>query len=105
MGFILLSYVTGGRGIFSRAADVEDGVWIRLRNAARDIDASSTITSTTIEVAWPNALTLLRTLAPLQRSLSFQFRSDVSSRERIAQFIRDVGTVKRSAGALTDELG
>ncbi|KAF1728077.1 SNF2 family domain/helicase [Pseudoxanthomonas mexicana] len=71
--------------------------WTRLTSSARDIDDSAIARRNVLEVSWPTALTLIRTLAPLQRSLGFLFETDASSDARVKQFMVDYRAV-RDAG-------
>jgi len=105
MSTITLSYVGEfSRGLFSKGQGVPNGAWVRLRNAAIDIDHHASITSHKIEVSWPTALTVLRTLAPLQGQLGFDFDTDETSAERIAQFMRDYKAVRSASGKLSATL-
>jgi SNF2 family DNA or RNA helicase len=91
-------------GVFLRGASVPDGVWIRLRNAARELDARANANSHRVELSWPSALSLLRVLSALQTQLGFEFDTDETSAERVEQFIRDYRVVRQVAGAVTERL-
>lgn len=105
MATIVLSYREGSSsGVFSRGSDIPDGVWIRLRNTARELDARANVTSHRLELSWPSALSLLRVLSALQTKLGFEFDTDESSGVRVAQFIRDYKVVRQVAGYVTERL-
>lgn len=105
MATIVLSYDPAtSDGIFSRGTGVTEGVWIRLRSVAKEADAHARVTSHRINVSWPAALSVLRTMAPLQEQLKFEFDADASSVERIAKFRADVAAVRQVAGTVTAEL-
>lgn len=95
---LTLSYVADvSRGLFTRSDHVPMLAWTRLTSSARDLDDSAMTRRNVLEVSWPTALTLIRTLAPLQRSLGFLFEADASSDARVRQFMVDYRAV-RDAG-------
>lgn len=105
MATIVLSYDPAtSDGIFGRGTGVTEGVWIRLRSLAKEADTHARVTSHRINVSWPAALSVLRTMAPLQEQLKFEFDADASSAERIAKFRADVAAVRQVAGTVTAEL-
>lgn len=94
---ITLSYVEAmGRGAFSRDGNVKGSVWKRLTTAARELDDRCDATSHRLEVPWPTALSLLRTMAALQTELGFQFDTDASSEAKVRQFMLDYQTVRQA---------
>lgn len=95
---ITLSYVEEmARGAFTRNETVKPAVWKRLTNAARELDSRCEATSHRVEVSWPTALSLLRTLSSLQTDLGFEFDTDSTSEERVQQFILDYRAVRKAA--------
>ena len=94
MNKIRLSYDPATRnGKFLREEGISDGIWIRVRSAARDTDARARIQSHAAEVSWPSALSLLRTLSPLQEVLDFEFYADDSASSLLDDFRKDVEAV------------
>jgi len=105
MAKIVLSYrEDASSGIFTRGSNVPDGVWVRLRNAARDLDFRANTNSHRVELAWPSALSVLRVLSSLQSKFGFEFDTDETSAERVAQFIRDYRVVRQVSGAISESL-
>lgn len=96
---ITLSYDAKSQlGIFTRDDGVPQHVWIRVRSASTEADEHARVTSHRIELAWAMALTVLRTLAPLQAELKFAFAADDSSTALIAKFQNDVQAVQKGGG-------
>lgn len=94
---IVLSYMSAmSRGAFVRGADIKIGVWTRITNAARELDDRCDATSHRIELSWPAALSLLRTMASLQGELGFRFATDASSESKVQQFMRDYRAVQKA---------
>jgi len=94
---ITLSYLDqAGRGLFTRASSIPTAVWARLSSSARELDDTTISIQNRLEVAWPTALTLLRTLSSLQRPLGFVFDTDASSDARIQQFMNDYRAVRQA---------
>lgn len=101
MAKITLSYDPKSQlGIFTRDDGLPQSVWIRVRSAAIDADEHARVTSHRIELAWAMALTVLRTLAPLQQQLKFIFDADETSKELIEKFQSDVEAVRKGGGAV-----
>jgi len=94
---ITLSYLNQtARGLFTRDPAIPLGVWSRLTSAARELDDTTVNTQQRLEVVWPTALTLLRTLSSLQVGLGFAFDTDVSSDARVRQFMHDYRAVRQA---------
>ncbi len=81
-----------------------EGAWIRLRGTAFDVDSTAFGGGDQVELSWRSALEVLRTLAPFQSSVGFEFDVDQTSEGRVAQFMRDVALVRGVAGTLTEPL-
>lgn len=94
---ITLSYLgLSGRGQFTRDLAVPNGVWARLGSSARELDDTTISLQNRLEIAWPTALTLLRTLSSLQLSLGFAFETDASSDARVQRFMSDYRAVRQA---------
>ena len=105
MTTIVLSYRDdSSTGVFSRGAGIPDGVWVRFRSTARELDVRTNANSHRIEISWPSALSLLRVMSALQTQLGFEFDTDETSAERVAQFIRDYKVVRQVSGAVTERI-
>lgn len=105
MATIVLSYDPAtSDGVFSRGPGISESVWIRFRSTAKDADTHARVTSHRINVSWPAALSILRTMAPLQDPLKFEFDTDASSVSLIAKFQADVAAVRQVAGSAVAQL-
>jgi len=88
-------------GVFTKTADVPQGIWIRLRNAAVSADSGARILDDSIELSWRSALDILRLHSASQTELGFEFDTDSSSVGRIKTFMDEFRNSRSVAGKLT----
>src|SRR5438552_14408137 len=99
---VYVSYSTEeGRGALRRGDGVTDGVWIRLRTAAVEIEAGAIETPDLLSLSWPGVLSIVRQFSGLQRDLDFKFSVEQSAREKIAQFAAEHRLVEAARGKVT----
>lgn len=97
---ITISYVDAlAKGAFVRGGAISSSIWKRLTNAARELDSRCESNSHRLEVSWPAALSLLRTMASLQTELSFEFETDTTSEAKVQQFMLDYQAVRAAGSA------
>lgn len=102
---VVLSYrADASSGVFTKSADVPNGIWVRIRNTARELDERAIANSHRIEVSWPSALSILRILSSVQTQLGFEFETDKTSEARVSQFIREYKLVRQANKGTTKTL-
>lgn len=94
---ITIQYRAGNVGCLAIAPeDAVAPIWPRIRAlvVANDVDAK--ITSTSIQLAWPEVLNIVREFGskPVQRGLNFRFRPDPSAAPRLEAFATEVQTAR-----------
>lgn len=85
------------RGRFESADESANShpAWLRIRSVAIERTGWIKITDDRIEVPWADALYIVRSLAPLQRSLGFRFRpADEQSYEMLQRFMANMKSLK-----------
>ncbi len=90
-------------GRFEQLSGSPSSIWDRMRSRAISNQADATLTETTIELAWPNLLGLLRDFGSRaqQQALGFRFVPQGDAIARIRQFTNEVRRARDARGALT----
>ena len=82
--------------------DVEDsGVWHRLRQSAASFSDDCRFTSTSIDLPWSSALSVIRQFAPNQSKWNFRFKQDETAKEPINKFLTQYRKVREARAAPT----
>ncbi|WP_158817593.1 DEAD/DEAH box helicase [Methylocapsa sp. S129] len=100
---IKIEYGAGNTGCFVIAPeDTSAPIWSRIRALIVESDLSASITASTIHLAWPDALNVVREFGSkaTQRALNFRFRPDESAAARIQAFSSEVRSARECQQAL-----
>ena len=101
MPTILLKHLPARRlGVFERDAAVGDGIWLRLKSHAAELDPAAILESQKVELAWRHALFVLQMMSRLQTQLGFAFDTDASSEALVQRFLENFRSVRRAANSL-----
>jgi hypothetical protein len=99
---IIVEYAEGNVGRFHVTAnDTSAPIWSRLKVLVVANGVEARIADTSIEMAWPDALNVVREFGSkaTQRNLSFRFRPAVSAASRLQAFAGEIADVRRNRGA------
>lgn len=92
------------RGLFEVETTSENAIWDRIVQRALALETDYELASSSLEVPWSTALSIIREFAPLQRKEGFQFRPLGPAKDRITQFVHDYNAVKNSRNSLKIEI-
>jgi SNF2 family DNA or RNA helicase len=92
------------RGLFEVETTSENAIWDRIVQRALALETDYELASSSLEVPWSTALSIIREFAPLQRKEGFQFRPLGPAKDRITQFVHNYNAVKNSRNSLKIEI-
>src|SRR5262245_13693342 len=81
-------------------------IWSRIRSLVVSSNIDATITQTSVQLSWPDALNIVREFGSkvAQRNFNFRFRPDGTAAERLRVFSQEVQAARASQRELSAAL-